>query len=57
MSASAATRLREARDDRGFGRAALVFALVLVGNLDHALEREDAVEPRRRGIDPSGKAA
>ena len=44
-------RLIEAGDDRGFGGAAIFLALVLLGDLDHAFEREDTVERRRRRLD------
>ena len=49
-------RLREARDDRRLGGAALVLALLGLGHLDHALERQDAVERRRRGVDLAAQA-
>ena len=45
----------EPGDDRRFGRAAILFALVLVDDLDHPFEREDAVEPRLGGIQPPGE--
>ena len=51
ISARLASAVREARDDRRLGGAAVVLALVLVDDLDHALDAEDAVELRRRGVD------
>ena len=44
-------RLVETVDDGAFRRAALVFALVGLGDLHHALQRQQAVEGRRRGVD------
>ena len=46
----------EAGDDRGLGGAALVLVLLLVADLDHALERQDAVERRRRRFDAARRA-
>ena len=46
----------EAVHHRLLGGAAVVLALVLVHDLDHPFEREDAVEPRRRCVEASRKA-
>ena len=55
MPSSATVCWKPAIDGR-FGGAPILLALVLVDHLDHALEREDAVEPRRRRLDPAGQA-
>ena len=45
-------RFGEAGDDRRLGGATILFALVLLGDFHHALERQNAVERWRRGVPP-----
>ena len=51
MATKIGERLVEAGEDRGLGGAAVLLALVFLGDLDHALERQDAVERGRRRVD------
>ncbi len=56
MATSSATVVLEAGDHRGFGGAPILLALVLVEDLDHALERENAVEARLGRFAPARRA-
>jgi hypothetical protein len=49
-------RLRKAFDDPGLSGLTLALLLFGLGHVDHALERQDAVERRRRGIDLAAQA-
>ena len=46
----------ETGDDRRLGGAPILFALVLIDDVDHAFERQDPVEPRRGRIHAPSEA-